>query len=688
MSSTTSDFLVEIATEELPPKALPKLMNAFADGLVQQLKAANLTFGAVEPFATPRRLAVRVRDLQTQQADRTQERQGPPKAQAFDQAGQPTKALEGFARTNGVTVADLIEIDTPKGIWMGVKQVIKGGQTKDLLPAMVETALAGLPIPKRMRWGAGTAEFVRPVKQVTLLLGEEVLSCTILGVASSHVSLGHRVHHPEPVVLNRPETYEQTLRTAFVVAEFAERERMIVDLVNQSATEQGVKAEVDPELVAEVAALVEWPSAVVCRFDEDFLQVPQECLISTMKANQKYFHTLDAQGKLTPVFIVITNVDSTDVAQIRAGNEKVVRPRLSDARFFWQQDLKHPMEHWLKNLKTVVFQKDLGSVYNKVERIETLSAELAKAMNSSPELASRAARLAKCDLMSNMVGEFPELQGIMGRYYALRSNEDQDVAYAIEQHYWPKFAGDAIPQSSIGRAVALADKLDSLTGIFAVGLIPTGDKDPFALRRAALGMLRICVEGELNLDLSAWLREALVLHGREHAEPLVAQMLDFVLARFKGYAVDAGFKPEWFEAVKAVGFAKPLDVWKRLNAVAHFMALPEAETLTAANKRIGNLLKKTEEGFVSAVDPSTFTEQVEKDLWLALCEAEVRSQHFYEQGDYAALLASLAHLKDPIDAFFNGVMVMAEDERVRRNRLALLAMASQLFGLVADIGQL
>lgn len=686
--SNTLDFLVEIATEELPPKALPKLMKAFAEGLAQQLTTAGLAFGAVEPFASPRRLAVRVRDLQTQQEDRTQERQGPPKAQAFDKEGQPTKALEGFARTNGVTVADLIEIDTPKGIWMGVKQVIKGGQTKDLLPAMVETALAGLPIPKRMRWGAGTAEFVRPVKQVTLLLGEEVLSCTILGVASSNVSLGHRVHHPEPVVLNKPETYEQTLRTAYVVADFAERERMIVDLVNQSATEQGVKAEIDPDLVAEVAALVEWPSAVVCRFDEDFLQVPQECLISTMKANQKYFHTLDTQGKLTPVFIVITNVDSTDVAQIREGNEKVVRPRLSDARFFWQQDLKHPMEHWLKNLKTVVFQKDLGTVYDKVERVETLSAELAKAMNSSPELASRAARLAKCDLMSSMVGEFPELQGIMGRYYALKNREDEDVAYAIEQHYWPRFAGDEIPTTSVAKAVALADKLDSLTGIFAVGLIPTGDKDPFALRRAALGILRICIEGNLEIDLATWVAESLTLHGRDNASELNVQIMDFIMARLKGYAVDAGFKPEWFEAVRAVGVANPLDFWKRLEAVDLFTTLAEAEALSAANKRISNLLKKTEEGFVSAVNPTALTEQVEKDLWLAVCEAEVRSQSLYEKRDYGAVLAELASLKEPIDAFFNGVMVMAEDESIRRNRLALLATASQLFGLIADIGQL
>lgn len=683
-----ADFLVEIATEELPPKALPRLMYAFAAGVKSQLEAAGLAFEAVEPFATPRRLAVRVRAVQLQQQDRVQERQGPPKAQAFDANGQPTKALEGFARTNGVTVAELIEIDTPKGVWMGVKQVIKGGHTRDLLPAMVDKALADLPIPKRMRWGAGTAEFVRPVKQVTLLLGEDVIPCRILGVESAQVSLGHRVHHPALVLLKDAASYEDSLRAACVVASFDERMRAIVSLVERAAAEQGVTAEIDPALVEEVAALVEWPSAVVCRFDEDFLQVPQECLISTMKANQKYFHTVDAQGKLTPVFIVITNLDSRDVAQIRVGNEKVVRPRLSDARFFWQQDLKRPMEHWLGSLKTVVFQKDLGSVYNKVERIETLAAELAKAIHSSPELAGRAARLAKCDLMSNMVGEFPELQGIMGRYYALQSGEDVDVAHAVEQHYWPKFAGDAIPHASVGKAVALADKLDTLTGIFAVGMIPTGDKDPFALRRAALGILRICVEGQLDLDLDVWVREALALHGRKDDDALVNQILDFVFARFKGYVVDAGFKPEWFEAVRAVGVAKPLDVWHRLQAVADFVALPEAESLAAANKRIGNLLKKSQDGLSVAVDAAALQEAAERALWLALCQAEVSAQAAYAQGDYAGVLRGLAQLKAPVDSFFADVMVMAEDEAVRRNRLALLATASQLFSLVADIGQL
>ncbi|OYX04760.1 MAG: glycine--tRNA ligase subunit beta, partial [Thiotrichales bacterium 32-46-8] len=492
-----ADFLVEIATEELPPKALKRLMHAFADGLAKQLTTANLAYGDVEPFATPRRLAVRVRDLQCQQEDRVQERQGPPKSQAFDKEGNPSKALEGFARTNGVAITDLIEVDTPKGVWMAVKQVIKGGHTRDLLPAMVEKALADLPIPKRMRWGAGDAEFVRPVKHVTLLLGEDVLPCRILGVESAQVSVGHRVHHPELVLLKDAPSYEQTLAKAFVVASFNARMDTIVDLVQAAAKDAGVVAEIDPELVEEVAALVEWPSAVTCRFDEDFLQVPQECLISTMKANQKYFHTVDAQGKLTPVFIVITNIDSTDVAQIREGNEKVVRPRLSDARFFWQQDLKHSMEAWLQPLKTVIFQKDLGSVFDKVERIETLAAAMAKHLGSSPELAGRAARLAKCDLMSAMVGEFPELQGIMGRYYALQANEDVDVAYAIEQHYWPKGGGADIPTNSVAQAVALADKFDTLTGIFYAGMIPTGDKDPFALRRAALGIVRIAVESEL-----------------------------------------------------------------------------------------------------------------------------------------------------------------------------------------------
>lgn len=684
-----ADFLVEIVTEELPPKALRKLMLAFAEGIQTQLTAASLSFGAVEPFATPRRLAVRVRDLQLQQEDRVQERQGPPKAQAFDKDGNPSKALAGFARTNGVAVSDLIEIETPKGVWMAVKQVIPGGHTRDLLPAMVEKALADLPIPKRMRWGAGTAEFVRPVKRVSLILGDDVLPCTILGVVSGQVSVGHRVHHPELVLLTRPDSYEQTLSQAFVVASFQARIDMIVDLVTATAKDAGVVAEIDPALVEEVAALVEWPSAVVCRFEEDFLQVPQECLISTMKANQKYFHTIDAQGKLTPVFIVIANIDSADVAQVREGNEKVVRPRLSDARFFWQQDLKHPMESWLHSLKTVIFQKDLGSVFDKVERIETLSAAIAKAIGSSPELAARGARLAKCDLMSAMVGEFPELQGIMGRYYALQAKEDVDVAYAIEQHYWPKGGGAAIPTNSVAQAVALADKLDTLTGIFAAGLIPTGDKDPFALRRAALGIVRICVESELNLDLDVWVRSALAQYGRLADDALVHQIVAFLMARFKGYAVDAGFKPEWFEAVSAVGVAKPLDFWRRLQAVARFSQLPEAEALAAANKRIGNILKKSaEETNTFSVNETLLQDAAERTLWLALCEVEVSAQQAYARGDYAAVLQVLAKLRSPADDFFTHVMVNVEDLALRQNRMALLATANQLFSLVADIGQL
>ena len=684
-----ADFLVEIVTEELPPKALRKLMFAFAEGIQTQLTTASLSFGAVEPFATPRRLAVRVRDLQLQQEDRVQERQGPPKAQAFDKDGNPSKALEGFARTNGVAVSDLIEIETPKGVWMAVKQVIPGGHTRDLLPAMVEKALADLPIPKRMRWGAGTAEFVRPVKRVSLILGDDVLPCTILGVVSGQVSVGHRVHHPELVLLTRPDAYEQTLSQAFVVASFQARMDMIVDLVSATAKDAGVVAEIDPALVEEVAALVEWPSAVVCRFEEDFLQVPQECLISTMKANQKYFHTIDAQGKLTPVFIVIANIDSADVAQVREGNEKVVRPRLSDARFFWQQDLKHPMESWLHSLKTVIFQKDLGSVFDKVERIETLSAAIAKAIGSSPELAARGARLAKCDLMSAMVGEFPELQGIMGRYYALQAKEDVDVAYAIEQHYWPKGGGAAIPTNSVAQAVALADKLDTLTGIFAAGLIPTGDKDPFALRRAALGIVRICVESELNLDLDVWVRSALAQYGRQADDALVHQIVAFLMARFKGYAVDAGFKPEWFEAVSAVGVAKPLDFWRRLQAVARFSQLPEAEALAAANKRIGNILKKSaEDTDTFSVNETLLQDAAERTLWLALCEVEVSAQQAYARGDYAAVLQVLAKLRNPADDFFTHVMVNVEDVALRQNRMALLATANQLFSLVADIGQL
>lgn len=683
-----ADCLIEIVTEELPPKALKRLMHAFADGVAQQLTTAGLAYEQMLPFATPRRLAVQFIQLATQQADKEQERHGPPKVQAFDADGKPTAALAGFARTNGVSVDDLIEIVTDKGIRMGVKQMIKGGHLHELLPAMVEKSLADLPIPKRMRWGSGDAEFVRPVKHVTMLVGEQALSARILGVESDCVSLGHRVHHPEPILLTCPADYEKQLYQGYVVASFEQRMQRIETLVHAAAQAAGVRADIDPELLEEVAALVEWPSAVTCRFEEAFLEVPQECLISTMKTNQKYFHTLDAQGQLTPVFIVISNIDSTDVDQVRKGNEKVVRPRLADAQFFWRQDLKFPMETWLSSLKTVVFQKELGSVYDKVQRIETLAAAMAKHLGSSPELASRAARLSKCDLMSGMVGEFPELQGIMGRYYALQAQEDVDVAYAIEQHYWPKGGGAPIPTTSVAQAVALADKLDTLTGIFAVGLLPTGDKDPFALRRAALGVVRIAVEAKHAIDIERWVNESLALYNHAAARQLVTLVVDFVMTRFKGYAVDAGFKPEWFEAVRTVSAPQPLDMWRRLQAVEAFTQLPEAEALAAANKRIGNILKKVNEVSDAHIDTRLLQADAEQKLWLALSEVEVAAQQAYAQGDYAQVLKQLAVLREPVDTFFNDVMVNVEDESLRRNRLALLASAHQLMSLVADISHL
>lgn len=683
-----ADCLVEIVTEELPPKALKRLMHAFADGIAQQLTAAGLDYTQLMPFASPRRLAVRFSQLLTQQADKEQERQGPPKAQAFDADGKPSKALEGFARTNGVDVAELIEIDTPKGVRMGVKQLVKGSHLRELLPAMVEKSLAELPIPKRMRWGAGDAEFVRPVKQVSLIIGDEALNTTILGVTTGRQSSGHRVHYPQVVELGVAADYEQQLEQAFVLAHFETRMQRIQTQIEQAAHAAGVIAEIDPELLEEVTALVEWPSAVTCRFEDAFLEVPQECLISTMKTNQKYFHTVDAQGKLTPVFIVISNIDSTDVAQVRAGNEKVVRPRLADAQFFWQQDLKQPMQTWLDALKTVVFQKDLGSVHDKVLRVQHLSAAMAEHIGASATEASRAAELAKCDLMSDMVGEFPELQGIMGRYYALQQGESNDVAYAIEQHYWPKGGGGALPTQAVAQAVALADKFDTLAGIFAAGMIPSGDKDPFALRRAALGIVRIAVEGELAIDMADWVNRALTLYGKGDASELTTQIVDFVMARFKGYAVDKGFKAEWFEAVRAVSAAQPLDMWRRLQAVEAFTQLPEAEALAAANKRIGNILKKTDSVCEPTVNTGLLHEQAEKELWLALSEVEVAAQQVYAVCDYTQVLKALSVLRTPTDAFFNDVMVNVDDEAIRRNRLALLVTAHQLMSLVAEIGQL
>ena len=674
----TADFLVELGTEELPPKALKKLRDAFVEGMQANLKSADLAFGEVKGFAAPRRLAVWVKGVQLAQADKAVERKGP-------SVKANEKAIEGFARSAGVALSDLVEVE---GYWM--HRFTQAGQSAAaLLPAMVEDALNKLPIPKRMRWGASEVEFVRPVHWLVMLLGDAVVPATILGLPSGRTSFGHRFHHPDAIEIQSPSTYLAQMADAFVLADFEARRAHIRAQVEKAAAEHGGVAVIDEELLDEVTALNENPHPVVGGFDAHFLDVPAECLISTMKANQKYFHMLDADGKLMAKFITLANIQSSNVASVREGNEKVVRPRLKDADFFWNQDKKQRLEDRLPALKTVVFQQKLGTLMDKVERVETLAGETARMMGENVELACRAARLSKCDLMTNMVNEFPELQGIMGRYYAMHDGEHAQVAEALDDQYKPRFAGDSLPQTATGRALAIADKLDTITGIYGIGQVPTGDKDPFALRRAALGVLRIMIECHLALDLKALIAEALKLHPQvaDKAEQ-GEKIYQFMMERLKAYYADQGMGAELFEAVMAVRPASPLDFDKRIRAVHAFSAMDEAQALAAANKRIANILRKVEGDVPAQVNAALFAQAEESALFDRFNQLESGVQHAAANGDYTQVLKTLAQLRGEVDAFFEGVMVMAEDEAVKNNRLALLGRIGQAFMQVADISGL
>lgn len=688
--SNTQDFLVEIGTEELPPKALKSLSNAFSEGIQKGLAEAELKFGEVTVYAAPRRLAVRIQSLQAQQADKTVEKKGPAKKAAFDADGNPTKAVQGFARGCGVAPDALSEIETDKGIWMVYYQEEKGLAAAALLPDIVKQSLAKLPIPKRMRWGNSDVEFVRPVHWVLMLLDDKVVPATILGHETQNTTRGHRFHAPESFKITRPGDYLVTLRDkGFVEADFDTRSDMIRQQVASVAQSVGGTAEIDEALLEEVTALNEWPHAVMGDFDEVFLSVPSEALISAMKGHQKYFHMLDENGNLMPKFVTISNINSSNPAAVKDGNERVIRPRLSDAKFFWDQDRKLGLEDFLPRLKTVVFQQKLGSLFDKVERLETLSVKIAKPLGVAPELASRAARLSKSDLMSEMVGEFPDLQGVMGRYYANAQGEDALVAAAIDEQYQPRFAGDALPSSAVAQSLAIADKLDTITGIFGVGQVPTGDKDPFALRRAALGMMRIIIENKLDLDLRLLIQFSLELHPSiQVTDELVNSIYGFVMGRLKAYYAEKGVSAEEFEAVRVCQPAHPLDFDKRLEAVVQFSKMPGAESLSAANKRIGNMLKKVTGNISETVDASLFEDAAEKQLWDALDDLRESVSDLIAAREYTQAMAQLATISGAVDSFFDDVMVMADDEAVKNNRLALLKQINQLFLEIADISRL
>ena len=686
----TRDLLFELGTEELPPKSLLTLSRALQTGVEAGLAKAGLTYGEFISYATPRRLAFLVKGLKTAQPDQMVEKRGPAINAAYTADGSLSKAAEGFVRSCGTTADKLTTLKTDKGEWLCFKQEVKGAATADLIPDIIRSSLAGLPIAKRMRWGAGTAEFVRPAHWVLLLFGDSVIETTLLDLPTGCNTRGHRFHSPRTITLDSPAEYAEKLRTeGKVIASYAERMDIIRTLAEQTASTAGGIAHIEPALLEEIAALVEWPVPVLGGFEARYLELPAEVLITTMQENQKYFPVQKADGSLLPWFITFSDIDSSRIESVREGNERVVRPRLSDAEFFWNQDRKKTLEDRVPTLANITFQKTLGSLLDKTHRVQRLSVHIAEALTTESALVSRAALLAKADLLTEMVGEFTNLQGTMGRYYALAEGEPKDIAAAIEEQYLPKQSGGALPATQTGQMLALAEKLDTLTGIFSAGLIPTGDKDPYALRRAALGAIRILIECGLDLELTTLLTFALEPYTHTFdREATFKAVHEFILDRLKGYCLERGFSFDEFDAVLAVQPTRLLDFQSRLQAVQTFRNLPEAESLAAANKRIRNILRKAEEEVVANVDDHGLVEPQEKALLQAARDAREDVLPLLQDRDYTAALRRLAGLCDSVDAFFDGVMVMADDPVLRRNRLGLLAIVEGLFLDIADISKL
>jgi len=681
------DLLVEIGTEELPPRALPLLSRRFGEEIHQRLSQAGLEPGTTELFATPRRLAVIVSGVPLAQPDQTVERRGPALNAARGADGQPTPAALGFARSCGVAFESLETLATDKGEWLVFRAQQAGKPTRDLLGGIIDGALAALPIPKRMRWGAGTEEFVRPVHWVVVLHGQEVVPVTVLGIASGRETRGHRFMGAARLSLTTPDTYAARLKDeGKVIADFAARRSQIASAVRAEAAAQNCQPIIDEALLDEVTALVELPVAVTGTFDAHFLNVPREALIATMQGNQKYFPLESMDGHLHNRFVTISNIQSPRPEFIRDGNERVIRPRFSDAAFFFEKDRRTPLATRQAQLGTIVFERSLGSLLDKTQRVEALAASLGAAFGADPEVVRRAAALSRCDLVSEMVGEFPELQGVMGRYYAQHDGEPSAVAQAIGEFYQPRFAGDAIPASPAGRCVACADRLDTLVGIFSVGGAPTGDRDPYALRRAALGVLRLCIEGNAAVDLTSSLNAAAIACGGEAAN-VAGAVFEFILERSRGYFTERGIGQDVVEAVLSTRPAQPLDLARRVQAVAQFSNRAEARALAAANKRIANILRKTGEDF-SEASTAALCEAEELALAAAVDSVEQRGLPLLAKGDYAPYLGELASLHAPVNAFFEAVLVMAEAPELRCARLALLARIQRMFLRVADVAHL
>jgi len=696
---STRDFLVEIGTEELPPKALKTLSQEFGSGIEEGLKKQGLAYEAMTLYAAPRRLAVLVTGLQSAQQDKAVERRGPALTAAFGEDGCATPAAQGFARSCGVAVEDLQTLENDQGAWLVFRTHQPGQATGALLPDIVRNALDQLPIPKRMRWGSLNSEFVRPVHWVVMLFGDEVVPCEILSVKAGQETRGHRFHHPQTIYVGEPKAYAPLLETeGHVVADFGARREAIRGQVMEAAASLGGQAMVDEDLLDEVTSMVEWPIAVSGKFEERFLEVPAEALITTMKSNQKYFPVTNKSGALMPYFVTVSNIDSKDISKVREGNERVVRPRLADADFFWNQDRKQALDSHLERLSDVVFQQKLGTLYDKSERAAALAGYIATALGGDKDHAERAAWLSKCDLMTAMVGEFPNLQGIMGRYYAHHDNEPEDVAQALDEQYMPRFAGDELPSTTTGQALAIADKLDTVVGIFGIGQHPSGNKDPFALRRAALGLLRIIIENQLSLDLKELIHKAAEkfpatlwqdAKGKAVAkEHILKQVFEFMMDRLQAYYRDSGVPPDVFDAVLAVSPTQPYDFDRRVRAVTSFLQLPEAESLAAANKRISNILKQAQVSKAPMWDADLLKEEQEEALADKMVDIGYKISPLLERLDYEAAMMTLAKLREPVDRFFDHVMVMVEDETLRNNRLALLGQMRSMFLGIADLSRL
>ena len=685
----TQNFLVEIGTEELPPKALKTLATSFADNVEAELNQAGLTFDKIEWFAAPRRLAVKVLNLATQQPSKEIEKRGPAVSAAFDPEGKPTKAAEGWARGCGITVEEAERIATDKGEWLVHRAKIEGQPTKNLLNDIVANALTKLPIPKPMRWADKTVQFIRPVHTVTMLLGDELIEGEILGVASARTIRGHRFLGEKEFEIQHADQYPQLLREkGSVVADFNERKAEILAKSQAKATALGGVADIEESLLEEVTSLVEYPNVLAAKFEERFLAVPAEALVYTMKGDQKYFPIYDKDGKLLPHFIFVSNINPEDPTAIIEGNEKVVRPRLTDAEFFFKTDLKQKLVDRLPRLETVLFQQQLGTLKDKTDRIEQLAGEIAKQIGADEAKAKRAGLLSKCDLMTNMVFEFTDTQGVMGMHYARHDGEDEEVAVALNEQYMPRFAGDELPKSLVASTVALADKFDTLTGIFGIGQAPKGSADPFALRRAALGALRIIVEKNLPLDLEDLVKKSAALFGDKLTnQNVVADVVDFMLGRFRAWYQDEGIAVDVIQAVLARRPTRPADFDARVRAVSHFRTLDSAEALAAANKRVSNILAKADAA-IGEINLTACVEPAEKALAEAVLALRTEVQPLIAKGDYTAVLDKLANLRAPVDNFFDNVMVNAEDPALRQNRLAILNMLQDLFLQVADISVL